>query len=141
MWLVAIEAEGHWLLREPAEKGLLAGLWTWPRVETAALVRETIAAESALPYTSITLRAWPGWTQIYTHRRESVSPLHLKIMKRFEAPEGCRWIAGTAVDALAFGKRDRRLMELLKGPGSAPLQGPDPLQIIGLIRGDAGRAR
>ena len=137
LWLVAVEAEGHWLLREPTQKGLLAGLWKWPTVEVAALVEENMAADSSLPYAPHDLSAWPGWTQVYTHRREIVSPLHLRLEKRFEAPKDCRWIPGNELDQLALGKRDQHLRELIKGAGTVPLHGPTATSLLTQIKGDA----
>ena len=137
IWLVAVEAEGHWLLREPTQKGLLAGLWKWPTVEVAALVEENMAADSSLPYGPPDLSAWPGWTQVYTHRREIVSPLHLRLEKRFEVPKDCRWIPGNELDQLALGKRDQHLRELIKGAGTVPLHGPTATSLLTQIKGDA----
>ena len=137
LWLVAVEAEGHWLLREPTQKGLLAGLWKWPTVEVAALVEKNMAADSSLPYAPHDLSAWPSWTQVYTHRREIVSPLHLRLEKRFEAPKDCRWIPGNELDQLALGKRDQHLRELIKGAGTVPLHGPTATSLLTQIKGDA----
>ncbi len=137
IWLVAVEAEGHWLLCEPAQKGLLAGLWKWPAVESAVLVEETVAADPGLPYASSELRAWPGWTQVYTHRREFVSPLHLRMEKRFQASNDYRWIHENELDQLALGKRDQHLRELIKDEGSPLLQGPSPRALLIQLRGDA----
>lgn len=144
LWLVAVESEGHWLLREPTQKGLLAGLWTWPAVDAASLAPDDLAAEPGLPYASLEPSAWPGWTQIYTHRREIVSPLLLRLGTRFEAPAGCRWIGGSELDRLALGKRDQRLRELLKEPGAIPWPGPPAFHLlarIGMVKGDAVRAQ
>ncbi len=134
IWLVAVEADGHWLLLEPAQKGLLAGLWKWPSVEAARLVGENLAAESGDTYTSHDLRSWPGWTQVYTHRREVVSPLHLRLEQRFEAPGGCRWIAAEDMARLALGKRDQRLRDLSKETGMAPLNDPPVASLLALIK-------
>ena len=134
IWLVAVEAEGEWLLRKPAQKGLLAGLWKWPAVDSARLVMENMAADIDTLYASPELRAWPDWTQVYTHRREFVKPLHLRLEKRFEAPQGCRWIAGKELHQLGLGKRDQRLRELIKGAGMVPLHGPKTSSLLALIR-------
>ncbi len=141
LWLVAVEAEGYWLLREPTQKGLLAGLWKWPAVEVASLVEENMVADSSLPYAPHELCAWPGWTQVYTHRREIVSPLHLRLENRFEVPKGYRWIAGNELDQLALGKRDQRLRDLIKGAGTAPLHGPAVTSLLIHIKGDANLVR
>ena len=141
IWLVAVESEGHWLLCEPTQKGLLAGLWKWPTVEVAALGEANMAADANLPYASSELCEWPGWIQVYTHRREIVSPLHLRLVMRFDAPEGCRWIAGIELDQLALGKRDLRLRELIKGIGTVPLHGPTATTLLTQIKGDAARVR
>jgi A/G-specific adenine glycosylase len=122
LWLVALEAEGHLLLRAPAAKGLLAGLWRWP-----ALNAEAVPATQGAP----SLTAWPGWIQVYTHRRESVSPLHFRLETRFPAADGLRWIPISDLPALPLGKRDQRLRDLLATPGQRPLEAPDPAALIG----------
>lgn len=137
IWLVAVEADGSWLMREPARKGLLAGLWRWPTVEVASPAGSARAAEAILPYGSAGLRALPGWTQVYTHRREIVSPVHLRLERRFEEPQDCRWIAGDELDRLALGKRDQRLRELIKGPGTVPLHGHEAANLLAKIIGGA----
>lgn len=121
LWLLALEAEGHLLLHLPAARGLLAGLWRWPVLD---------AAESLLGPGTPAMTAWPGWTQVYTHRRESVSPLHLRLVERFEPAEGLRWIPRGELTALPLGKRDQRLRDLLARPGQPPLEAPDPAVLI-----------
>lgn len=140
LMLVAVEAEGYWLLHEPSQKGLLAGLWKWPTVELAAMLAADSAADSSFPYASEELYAWPGWTQIYTHRRESVSPAHVRLEQRFEAPGGCRWIPSMELEHLALGKRDQRLRELIKGAGNRPLQGPSAACLLSHIKRGASPA-
>jgi len=137
IWLLAVEAEGHWLLREPARNGLLAGLWRWPAIEAAAFIADNRAADSNLPYASAEVIAWPGWTQVYTHRRETVSPLHLRLEKRFDEPRGCRWMAKGELEQLALGKRDQRLRDLIKEAGSALLGAPSAMSLLANIRGGA----
>jgi A/G-specific adenine glycosylase len=122
LWLVAMEAEGHVLLHTPVAKGLLAGLWRWPALDAEAFP----AVQGA---TSLT--AWPGWIQVYTHRREAVSPLYLGLDVRFEAAEGLRWIPISDLPALPLGKRDQRLRDLLTTPGQRPLEAPEPAALIG----------
>ncbi|WP_243300672.1 A/G-specific adenine glycosylase [Geothrix oryzisoli] len=117
LWLLALEAEGHLLLQAPAAKGLLAGLWRWPTLDA-----ETVPATPGAP----SLIAWPGWTQVYTHRRESVSPLFLRVEARFTAADGLRWIPRDELSALPLGKRDQRLRDLIATPGQRPLEAPDP---------------
>ncbi|HJU83257.1 MAG TPA: hypothetical protein VJ600_03530 [Holophagaceae bacterium] len=125
--LLAVEAEGHFLLHPPAEKGLLAGLWRWP---TAAPGEG--AAEEPAPYSEVEARSWEGWTQVYTHRRERVEPLHLKLPARFHAAEGLRWIQASELAGLPLGRRDDRLRDLLKGEGQAPLS--LPLGLLSALR-------
>jgi A/G-specific adenine glycosylase len=122
LWLVALEAEGHVLLHAPAAKGLLAGLWRWPALDAEAVPAGRGAAS---------LTAWPGWIQVYTHRRESVSPLHLRLDRRFQAAEGLRWIPIGELPALPLGKRDQRLRDLLSTPGQRPMEAPEPAALIG----------
>ncbi|WP_257309527.1 A/G-specific adenine glycosylase [Geothrix fuzhouensis] len=124
LWLVAMEAEGHVLLHAPAAKGLLAGLWRWP-----ALSADPIPAQPVAPNAQ-SLTAWPGWTQVYTHRREVVSPLHLRLEARFEAAVGLHWVPWTELPALPLGRRDQRLRDLLAVPGQTPIEAPDPTALI-----------
>jgi A/G-specific adenine glycosylase len=124
LWLLALEAEEHFLLRPPAAKGLLAGLWRWPTFDQAALPPQP-AAHSPQP-----IRAWPGWTQVYTHRREAVSPLHLLLTMRFVPAEALTWVPRSELRGLPLGKRDQRLLDLLETPGQAPLVAPDPEALI-----------
>lgn len=124
LWLVALEAEGHMLLHPPAANGLLAGLWRWPALNAEAIPAGSIASAASA------FIAWPGWTQIYTHRREAVSPLCLHLEARFEAAEGLRWIPACDLSGLPLGKRDQRLRVLLATPGQAPLEAPDPTLLI-----------
>jgi len=120
LWLLALEAEGSLLLHAPAAKGLLAGLWRWPTLDRgdASLQANAPAPES--------IRAWPGWTQVYTHRRELVSPLHIRLQVRFEAGAGLGWVPKADLVGLPLGKRDQRLRDLLERPGEVPLEAPDP---------------
>jgi len=121
LWLVVLEAEGHMLLQAPTAKGLLAGLWRWPALEAEAFP----AGPSAGLFT-----AWPGWTQVYTHRREAVNPLHLSLPARFEPAPGFRWIPVASLSTLPLGKRDQRLRDLLATPGQRPLEAPDPAALM-----------
>lgn len=119
LWLLAIEAEGHLLLHPPAAKGLLAGLWRWPTLD---------AMETPLQPTSHAagpIVAWPGWTQVYTHRREAVSPLHIRLASRFEPSKELCWVPMAGLARLPLGKRDQRLRDLLGTPGQVPLEAPD----------------
>ena len=134
LWLVALEAQGHWLLRNPAKKGLLAGLWTWPTVEVAAASQLSIAAESVLGYTAAAVRTWPDWTQVYSHRRELIHPLHFYLKERFEPLEGHSWIPSRELEKLAFGKRDSTFRELLKGEGTLTMGALGTRQILGSLR-------
>ncbi len=129
LWLVALEAAGSLLLREPAAKGLLAGLWRWPALPAADLPATAPAPPG--------LVAWPGWTQVYTHRREAVSPLHLQLEHPFSAPKGLRWVPRAELAALPLGKRDQRLRDLLDTPGQNPLRAPDPVAVVEAL-GDMG---
>ena len=122
LWLLALEAEGRYLLHPPSASGLLAGLWRWPTLDAAALPATADSASS--------LRAWPGWTQVYTHRREAVSPLHLQRERAFPAPEGLLWVPQVELGALPLGKRDQRLRDLLATPGERPLTAPEPADLI-----------
>lgn len=124
LWLVAMEAQGRLLLHPPAAKGLLAGLWRWPTLNVAEFPPQVADQGPA------SLRAWPGWTQVYTHRRESVNPLHLRLYLGFEAAEGLCWVPMSELHALPLGKRDQRLRDLLATPGQAPLEAPAAAALI-----------
>jgi A/G-specific adenine glycosylase len=124
LWLVAIEAEGHVLLHMPTAKGLLAGLWRWPTFDQAAIPpRPTVPSPQPIS-------AWAGWTQVYTHRREAVTPVHLLLTTRFVPAEGLIWVPQSELRGLPLGKRDQRLRDLLEMPGQVPLVGPDPDLLI-----------
>ncbi|HJV90965.1 MAG TPA: hypothetical protein VJ623_11715 [Holophagaceae bacterium] len=118
LWLLAIEHGGEFLLHTPHGKGLLAGLWRWP---THPLLEG--AVEDPLPH-GLQARAFPGWTQVYTHRRERVSPLHLQPGERPKAAEDQAWVPAGQLQGLPMGKRDARLRDLLQGPGERPLSLP-----------------
>jgi len=124
LWLLVLEAEGQVLLHPPATRGLLAGLWRWPALAASELPAE-VHLMDAQP-----LIAWPGWTQVYTHRREAVSPLHLRLETRFTPAEGLAWISRTDLSGLPLGKRDQRLRDLLGTPGQTPLEAPSVAALI-----------
>ncbi|MDR3684417.1 MAG: hypothetical protein P4L11_11885 [Geothrix sp.] len=124
LWLLALEAEAHVLLHPPAARGLLAGLWRWPTFEAAShSPQPTVPGPRPIV-------AWPGWVQVYTHRREAVSPLHVHVESRFTPAEGLRWVAREELRGLPLGKRDQRLRDLLETPGQVPLEAPDPESLI-----------
>jgi A/G-specific adenine glycosylase len=125
LWLVAVEADGAYLLHPPSEKGLLSGLWRWPTVTAEGKMDE--AAEPPVAYGALEAEAWEGWTQVYTHRRERVSPLRLRIGKRFKTPSGLAWVEATDLAGLALGRRDAKLRDLLERPGTPPLAAPPGL--------------
>jgi A/G-specific adenine glycosylase len=124
LWLIALEAEGHVLLHPPAIRGLLAGLWRWPTLDPALLPPQP-TDPGAPP-----IAAWPGWTQVYTHRREAVSPLHVCLERRFPPAKGLRWMPRGELRSLPLGKRDQRLRDLLDTPGQIPVEAPDPAALI-----------
>jgi A/G-specific adenine glycosylase len=124
LWLVAFEAEEHFLLHPPAAKGLLAGLWRWPALESKDYPPQATVL-SPQPIT-----AWPGWTQVYTHRREAVSPLRIQLESRFTPADSLRWIPHTELRERPLGKRDQRLRDLLDTPGQTPLEAPDPKEMV-----------
>jgi A/G-specific adenine glycosylase len=115
LYLLAIASPSGWLVRPPSAKGLLAGLWSWPSV-TAAVAEG--AAEASLPYGAVEGRAWPGWVQVYTHRRETIHPVALRLPAQTEAPAGLRWIPAADLGALPMGRRDQRLRQLLEEASS-----------------------
>ena len=134
LWLLALEAEGHLLLHSPSVTGLLAGLWRWPTMDAAALPPQpNIHSPEPIAKSPQPIRAWPGWTQVYTHRREAVSPLHLQLERRFSPAEGLRWVPRAELGTLPLGKRDQRLRDLLPTAGQSPLEAPNPDQLIRLL--------
>jgi A/G-specific adenine glycosylase len=122
LWLLALEAEDHFLLHPPAAKGLLAGLWRWPTFDATTCIPQ--------PNVQPNSTAWPGWTQVYTHRREAVSPLHIHLESRFSPADGLRWVPRAELRGLPLGKRDQRLRDLLETPGQVLLDAPDPEALI-----------
>lgn len=118
LWLLAIHADNHWLLVKPAEKGLLAGLWRWPTVDEEDVMVPPGALEAASEKAGSS-RAWKGWSQVYTHRKERVRPLLVECEAHFPAPASCAWIADERLPALPLGRRDQRLRSLLEQPGDA----------------------
>jgi A/G-specific adenine glycosylase len=128
--LLAVEGGGAWLVAEPAPRGLLAGLWRWPALEMGAL-EAGAAAEGANPYAAAEARAFGAWTQVYTHRRERVHPLHLRLPRPFPVPGGLRWVDAGRLAALPMGRRDSRLRDLLEaGAGHLPVD----VDVPGLLR-------
>ena len=126
LWLVAFAAEDQVLLRVPGTKGLLAGLWRWPSFAVAAfppLPRPLVPSPQPI-------LAWPGWTQIYTHRRELVSPLQVPLPECFAPGAGLRWVQHSELKLLPLGKRDQRLRDLLNTSGQAPLEAPSPESLL-----------
>ena len=121
LWLVALEAKGQFLLEAPAAKGLLAGLWRWPTFD---------AADHGSVPSPGSITAWPGWTQVYTHRREAVTPLHIGLAAPFAPAEGLRWVPRTELRGLPLGKRDQRLRDLLDTPGQPLLEAPDMASLV-----------
>ncbi len=128
LWLLALHAEGHYLLQCPGGRGLLAGLWQWPAVDPSSHPPIGVAARGCT--------AWPGWIQVYTHRRETVHPLRLAVDARFPVPPGLRWIPREQLEALPMGRRDQRLRALLGSPGGPLLEVPDPARLLAALRGD-----
>jgi A/G-specific adenine glycosylase len=130
-WLVAFEAGGNYLLRTPASRGLLAGLWRWPTFDTTTYPSQTLVP---LPQAKIhnprPVTAWPGWTQVYTHRREAVSPLYIQLASQFSPGDGWRWVPHADLRRLPLGRRDQRLRDLLEIPGQIPLEAPDPGSLV-----------
>ncbi len=121
LWLLAIEHGGEVILHPPGGRGLLAGLWRWP-----TRPRLVDAPEGPVP-PSLEALAFPGWTQVYTHRRERVSPLHLRPSQRPQPRGDEVWVPLGQLATLPMGKRDGRLRECLGQSGERPLTLPDDL--------------
>jgi A/G-specific adenine glycosylase len=116
--LVAVESKAGWLLRPPARTGLLAGLWSWPAVPARLDPAALGAAEAAVQYRAAEGRAWPGWVQAYSHLRQSVHPLGVRLDTVPAAPEGLAWVPDRDLAGLPMGRRDQRLRELLARPAA-----------------------
>ena len=116
LYLVAVSAPAGWLLRPPARKGLLAGLWSWPSAGPGPVLAG--AAEPSVPYRAGTGRSWPGWVQVYSHLRETVHPLALHLATTPATPAGLAWVAPGDLAGLPLGRRDQRLRENLAEPSS-----------------------
>ena len=138
LYLVAIASPSGWLLRPPAAKGLLAGLWCWPAIApevTEATGATEAAAEASVAYLAWEVRSWPGWVQVYSHRRETIHPLSLRLDEAGPAPAGLRWVAAEELAALPMGARDQRLRKHLQEPGGAQLLLTEELAAIqGILR-------
>lgn len=125
LWLVALEAEGHFLLHPPAARGLLAGLWRWPTLERDRdLMHQPAPGEPGGPPPGT--RVWPGWLQTYTHRRERIQPLQVTFPTRFAPAPDLHWVPQARLTALPLGKRDQRLRELLGTAGMSQGSVPVP---------------
>lgn len=134
LFLVACEAEGAWLLQPPARKGLLAGLWRWPGVEGSPAAMDQ-AAEGTAAYGAFTCRTWPGWTQVYSHRKERVIPVAIHLPQQWTPAEGLRWVRGEDLQRIPLGKRDQRMRGLLEEPGTG-VPGTLPIErLLEALRG------
>jgi len=127
-WLVALEAQGRWLLHRPARRGLLAGLWRWPAVPLPGSDQDR-ATEDAAAYTALTITAWPAWTQIYTHRREGVNPVRVRLARATSPPPDMAWVEVAEFVALPMGRRDLRLRALALGDGAEDTPAPRALAV------------
>ena len=128
LWLVAIQAQQRWLVRPPASKGLLAGLWSWPSLTLEP--PEDAAAETGMPFGLIQWGSWHDWTQVYSHRRERVKPLALELESPFHHAE-LVWVEASQLQATPMGRRDQRLRELLR---TSPGQNREAPPIAGLLK-------
>ena len=143
--LLAIGSPQGWLLRPPAARGLLAGLWSWPTADPmdasldpegghaagARLLALEGAATPLLPF-DVEGQALKGWVQVYTHRRETVRPLVAHIEAR-TAPAGMAWIEAARLEGLPMGRRDQRLREALASESGTPLEPEDREAIMNLL--------
>lgn len=117
LWLIAVEAGGAFLLHRPAREGLLAGLWRWPTMSVEVGLERASEPESR--YAALETTTWKGWTQIYSHRRERVTPVRLALEAHFPAPNGMAWVKASELGALPLGRRDAKLRDLLEIEGQA----------------------
>jgi A/G-specific adenine glycosylase len=139
LYLLAISSPAGWLLKPPARKGLLAGLWSWPLIPAGTAAAG--AAELGLPYRAAEGRSWPGWVQVYTHLRQTIHPLALHLGAPCGAPEGLVWVPAAELGALPMGKRDQRLREHLGQPTSfLPWTAEDWGAALAILGGGPGLA-
>lgn len=127
--VVAATDGAFWLLVPPPRSGLLSGLWRWPH-------RELQADQAAPPIRGLSGWTLPGWTQVYTHRRERVVPVALQLDPPMEAPAGLQWVPTVDLPQLPMGRRDGRLRDLLgtlHTSNRKPLDGPHAGHIQGLL--------
>ena len=110
--LMALRAGDRFLVNAPAPSGLLAGLWGWPFQE-AAPPGISFAAETTREYSTVNVQELPGWTQVYTHRRETIHPLLMDVAAPFSPADTQRWVSAQELEALPMGKRDQRLRDLV----------------------------
>jgi len=122
LWLVAVEAEGCFLLERPQSTGLLSGLWRWPTLEENLPASK--AAEATGDYSCLEWTAFPGWTQVYTHRREVIRPLGIRLLRRSPVSSGRAWVPAKNIDNLPMGSRDQRLRTLLGNSGTQAQTAP-----------------
>jgi A/G-specific adenine glycosylase len=123
LWLLALRAEGHWLLLKPSGNGLLPGLWRWPSFDLNQPELIQAAQEERVPYGLLEGRSWPGWSQVYTHRKEVVTPLAIDLPSLQPAPAGHAWVPDKELPGLALGNRDQKLRKLLSKQGAKTADG------------------
>nr|WP_320131343.1 hypothetical protein [uncultured Holophaga sp.] len=100
---LALEAGGHFLVVRPSGRGLLAGLWSWPLLDADEVLPSGFKASSAPE----------PWTQVYTHRRERVSPRVGSLDAPFPTGEGRCWVSAEELRDLPMGSRDQRIRSWL----------------------------
>ncbi len=115
LWLVAVEARSAFLLHAPVRAGLLAGLWRWPTIPVEVSLDQ--AADPVTRYGTLEAATWKGWTQVYSHRRERVTPVRLALEAPFPALDGMAWVPAAELETLPLGRRDAKLRDLLKTEG------------------------
>jgi A/G-specific adenine glycosylase len=128
--LVAVEAGERFFLQEPARTGLLAGLWRWPAVELPEPPEPAGDSHG--------VRTWKGWTQVYTHRREAVTPVAITLPAPFPPPPGHAWVTREALLTLPLGRRDQRLRDLLGEASQGDPSGVPAHRLLARIRGASG---
>jgi len=117
---VITDQDGHVLITQRPNKGLLGGLWKFPGGRQipgeglkACLLRE-IEAE-----VGITVRVGKGAAQIkhvYTHFRMTLHAFHCAHRNGTPAALGCRdwrWTTTSGFDDVAFSKADRKIIQAL----------------------------
>jgi len=84
-------------------------MWRWPTFELT---------EEQAPFldNSALEPAGPSWTQVYSHRRERVTPYWVELTWQPRPGPGQVWVPRSQIQALPLGRRDDEMRTLISGP-------------------------